>query len=180
MGRASRAILSGCFAFLAVGGFYGHALAMLTGASHRIIISEMPSVGNTVVKTGGPYALFGNTTQLGEASVSGAHYSTTWGILNAVRPAQLDVTAAHVFPNPCSIKSGCNGVTFTRLSYNVTITIYTISGELVRRIRKTGNIDSVGWSPLANEAGSPVSSGLYLYFITDGASTKKGKLVIIR
>lgn len=179
MVRASRTFLYLFAALLAGGVFRGYAAAMLTGGSHRILISEMPSVGNTTMKTGGPYSLFGNTTQLGEASISGGRYSTTWGMLNAVRPAQSDVSAAHVFPNPCNVRTGCNGVNFTRLTVNAEISVFTISGERVRRIHKTGNIDSIGWD-LKNEAGSRVASGLYLYFINGGDSTKKGKIVVIR
>ncbi|HBA59725.1 MAG TPA: hypothetical protein DCZ92_02660 [Elusimicrobia bacterium] len=179
MVRASKVKLWVLTALLAAGGMYGSASALLTGTSHRILISEMPSVGNTSAKTGGPYTLFGNTTQLSSTTISGGRYTSTWGMLNAVRPAQSDVSAAHVFPNPCSTRAGCNGVSFTRLTLNADIAIYTISGELVRRIHKTGNIDSIGWD-LKNTMGSQVASGLYLYFINGGASTKKGKIVVIR
>ncbi|PIU19367.1 MAG: hypothetical protein COT18_07900 [Elusimicrobia bacterium CG08_land_8_20_14_0_20_59_10] len=179
MGRASKTILYLFAALLAAGGFCGYAAAMLTGGSHRILISEMPSVGNTTMKTGGPYALFGNTTQLGEATIAGGRCLITWGMLNAVRPAQLDVSSAHVFPNPCNVRAGCNGVTFTRLTLNAEISVFTISGERVRKIHKTGNIDGIGWD-LKNEAGSRVASGLYLYFINGGETTRKGKIVVIR
>ena len=166
-------------AFLAAAGLYGRAPAILTSANYRILISEQPSVGNTAAKTGGPYSLFGTTSQVASAAVSGGRYSMTSGTLNAVRPAQPDVSAAHVFPNPCNARYGCNGVTFTRLTLNATIFIYTVSGELVRRIDKTGNIDSTGWD-LRNDSGVRVASGLYVFFVKAETSSRKGKIVLIR
>lgn len=168
-------------ALLAAAGLYNYAAAILTSANNRsrILISEQPSAGNSSPKTGGRYFLFGSTAHLGGTAMGGGRYSMSFGTLNAVRPAQADVSAVHVFPNPCNFRSGCSGVTFTRLTLNASIYIYTVSGELVRRIEKAGNIDATGWD-LRNQSGSRVASGLYIYFVKAGASTKKGKIVIIR
>lgn len=165
--------------FLAAGGLYPLASALVSSRSYRILIGELTMVGNTTPKTGGPYSLMGSTGQLGYGALTSAHYSVNWGIVNSWRTAQADVSTAHVYPNPCSLKAGCNGVTFTRLTLHAVVTIYTISGEKVRTIEKTSNIDSLAWD-LKNDAGSRVASGLYLYFIDGGGSVKKGKLVVIR
>lgn len=166
-------------ALLAAACFYGLAAASLTSATYRIVISEQPSVGSSSAMTGGPYSLYGNTTSLGAVPGSVGRYSLMQGTLNAVRTAQLDLNTAHVYPNPCNARQGCNGVNFTRLTINATIFIYTVSGELVRRIDKTGNIDSIGWD-LKNESGSRVASGLYIFFVKAENSTRKGKIVVIR
>ncbi|MCM2268232.1 MAG: T9SS type A sorting domain-containing protein [Elusimicrobiales bacterium] len=169
----------GLAAFLAAGGLYSYAPALISSRMYRILISEQTSIGNTVPKTGGSYSLLGSTGQLGFGSLSGAHYTVNWGAINSWRPPQASVTAAHVYPNPCTLREACNGVTFTRLTLNAVINIYTISGEKVRTIEKTGNIDSVGWD-LRGDAGQRVASGLYLYVIKGEGSTKKGKIIIAR
>jgi len=143
------------------------------------MISEQTTVGNTVPKTGGAYSLLGSTGQLGYGTLAGGRYSVTWGIVNSWRPAQLDVSSSHAFPNPCNISRGCASVTFTRLTLRATINIFTISGEKVRTVEKNSNIDSAGWD-LRNASGSQVASGLYLYVVKGEGSVRQGKLVIVR
>lgn len=167
------------FTLLAAMGLYSYTSALISSAVYRIMISEQTTVGNTVPKTGGAYTLLGSTGQLGYGALAGGKYTVNWGIVNSWRPPQATLTAAHVFPNPCSLRAGCNGVTFTDLTLTATITIYTISGEKVRTIAKSGNIDSIGWD-LRNDAGQRVASGLYLYFATAPGSSKKGKIVVVR
>lgn len=165
--------------FLAVGGLYNYTSAIISSPSYRILISEQTTIGNTAPKTGGSYSLFGSTGQVGYGALSGGAYTVNWGIVNSWRPPQADVSTAHVYPNPCSFKKGCNGVTFTRLTLRATINIYTISGERVRTIEKSNNIDSVGWD-LRTDSGSGLASGLYLYVIKGEGSTKKGKVIVVR
>ncbi len=145
----------------------------------RVRIIEQVTVGNTIPKTGGAYSLLGSTGQLGSSSLSGGKYNINWGVVNSWRPPQLDVSAAHAYPNPCTLARGCNGVTFTRLTMRASIAIFTISGEKVRTIEKNRNVDSVSWD-LRSESGSRVASGLYLYVVKGEGSTKNGKLVIVR
>ncbi|OGR41475.1 MAG: hypothetical protein A2X35_10735 [Elusimicrobia bacterium GWA2_61_42] len=169
----------GLFSFLAAGGLYNYTSALISSRMYRILISEQTSVGNSAPKTGGGYSLFGSTGQLGYGAISGGRYTVNWGIVNSWRPAQANVSTAHVYPNPCTRREACNGVTFTRLTLRAAINIYTISGEKVRVIEKNSNIDSIGWD-LRNDSGSMVASGLYLYVVKGEGSTKKGKLVIAR
>ena len=176
-----RARLAGLtpFLFLAAGGLYNYAPAFMKSGVYRMLISEQTTIGNTVPKTGGTYSLLGSTGQLGLGALSGGRYTVTWGVVNSWRPPQADVSAAHAYPNPCYAKRGCTGVTFTRLTLNARIHIYTISGEKVRRIEKNNNIDSVGWD-LRTDSGALVASGLYLYIVKADNSSKKGKLVVVR
>jgi len=167
------------FAILATGGLYNYTSAYITSRVYRIMISEQATIGNTVPKTGGAYSLLGSTGQLGYGALSGGRYTVNWGIVNSWRPPQLDVATAHVYPNPCTIAKGCNGITFTRLTLKAVINIFTISGEKVRTIEKNSNIDSVGWD-LRNGSGSKVASGLYLYVVTGEGSSKTGKIVVVK
>lgn len=164
---------------LAVGGLYSYTSAIISSPVYRILISEQTTIGNTAPKTGGSYSMFGSTGQVGYGALAGGAYTVNWGIVNSWRPPQADVSTAHVYPNPCSLKVGCRGVTFTRLTLKATITIYTISGEKVRVIEKNNNIDSMGWD-LRTDSGAQVASGLYLYFIKGEGSTKQGKVIVVR
>ncbi|MBI5744283.1 MAG: T9SS type A sorting domain-containing protein [Elusimicrobia bacterium] len=169
----------GLAAFLAAAAFYSYSSALIASRSYRILVSEQTSIGNTLPKTGGSYSLLGSTGQLGFGSVSGGRYSVNWGIVNSWRPPQANVSTAHVYPNPCSLRDNCNGVTFTRLTLHTDIKIYTISGEKVRTIEKNSNIDSTGWD-LRTDGGETVSSGLYLYVIKGEGSVKQGKIIVVR
>ena len=160
----------------------GAAGAASSSKTYRMLVSGQASVANSAAKTGGSYSLLGGTEQFGSSTTTvllGGRYTSNLGIVNSWRPAQADVSTAHVYPNPCSLKKSCNGVTFTRLTLNAEIDIYTISGEKVRHITKTTNIDSEGWD-LKNDQGQRVASGLYLFVVKGGGTTKRGKLVIVR
>lgn len=167
------------FTLLAMAGLYSYTSAFISSRIYRIMISEQSTVGNSAPKTGGAYSLLGSTGQLGSGSLSGGRYTVNSGIVNSWRPAQLSVSSAHVYPNPCTLAKGCTGITFTRLTLRATVRIFTVSGEKVRTILKNNNIDSVGWD-LRNEAGSIVASGLYLYVVSGEGTSKTGKIVIVR
>lgn len=167
------------FALLVIAGLYSYAPAFTRSRIYRIMVSEQTTVGNTALKTGGAYSLLGSTGQLGSGSLSGGRYTIAPGIVNSWRPAEVSVSSARVYPNPCTLSKGCTGVTFTRLTVRATIRIFTVSGEKVRTILKNDNINSVGWN-LRNEAGSIVASGLYLYVVSGEGTSKTGKIVIVR
>ena len=158
---------------------YKGAGAILTSPTYRVSISEQTTIGNDKPKTGGAYSLLGSTGQLGQGTIGSERYSVNWGVVISALPPQDNVDTSHVYPNPCNISKGCNGVTFTRLTLKATVRVYTISGELVRTIEKNSNIDSEGWD-LKNENGLQVASGLYIYLSQGGGTSKKGKLVIVR
>lgn len=161
--------------------------ASIYGTSYKIMILEQNTVSNSTPKTsedysvtGIGYSMFGSLLSIGAISISGPQYNVKFGTLTSWRPPQDNVNTSHAFPNPCNLKNGCNGVSFTRLTLRCEIRIYNISGEEITTINKDTNLDSVAWD-LRTKDGKRVSSGLYIYFIkgSDG-STKRGKLVIVR
>ncbi len=153
--------------------------AFMAAGAHRLLISEFVAAGNASVKRGGGYSLLGTSGQMGTETLSGGAYTLNFGTVNSWRPAQADVSISHAYPNPCSLGSGCNAVTFTRLTMDATVRIYTISGELVNTIKKSSSIDSTGWD-LRNSSGRQVASGLYIYIAEGNGTTKRGKMVIVR
>ncbi|MEI6845842.1 MAG: IPT/TIG domain-containing protein, partial [Candidatus Firestonebacteria bacterium] len=94
-----------------------------------------------------------------------------------------------VYPNPADLGTAAGGtVKFKNLTYNPTITIYTVSGEEVIKLEPnkvySGNTVNDGVSGLAewdgsNTGGEKVARGLYMFIIKDEAGERKiGKLVI--
>ena len=57
-----------------------------------------------------------------------------------------------------------NRVKITNLPQQATISIFTVSGTLVREIKKDDNVTSVDWD-LKNNYGIPISSGLYIIHV---------------
>jgi len=52
---------------------------------------------------------------------------------------------------------------------------------LVKTLSKSDSSDRLVWSPVANEQGSTLASGVYVFIVTQpGVSQKKGKIMIIR
>lgn len=101
-------------------------------------------------------------------------------------PAEADFTlvfdhldAVTVYPNPWrSDRHGSRGITFGNLSAGTTIKIFNLSGQLVRTLSATG--ESETWDR-RSETGETVSSGVYLYFMTDDQGRqRRGKFALIR
>jgi len=76
----------------------------------------------------------------------------------------------NVVPNPYygyssyEINQLDNRIKITNLPERVTISIFTISGTLVRKIKKDDKITSMDWD-LNNDYGIPIASGLYVIHI---------------
>ena len=103
------------------------------------------------------------------------------GVLSAVKAAAADTSFSHPFPTPFMPSQGHDRITFSSLPPDVVIRIYTLSGHLVKTLSKSDPSDRLVWVPVANEQGSTLASGVYLFVIKQpGVSEKKGKLMIIR
>ena len=83
-----------------------------------------------------------------------------------------DLSSAYAFPVPYK-PALHQDITFTDLSPACTIKVFTLSGELIKRIEHSGGSQEK-WEDI--DAGS----GVYLYFIENDRDSKKGKLMIIR
>jgi hypothetical protein len=100
--------------------------------------------------------------------------------------AQSDVDKVNVFPNPYYARQMFEKdrynkyVTFNHLPANATIRIFTLSGTMVRTIRKNDNTQFTTWD-LKNENYLPVASGMYIAYIDmpDVGKTKILKIAII-
>ncbi|HOW26874.1 MAG TPA: alkaline phosphatase [Elusimicrobiota bacterium] len=91
-------------------------------------------------------------------------------------PANIDRVIA--YPNPFRPGLGHARITFTNLTQDATLHIYTSSGELVKKL----SADTSGqafWTG-HNDHGNRVASGVYFVLVKDGEDTKRLKLAVIR
>jgi len=94
--------------------------------------------------------------------------------------AGSDLSQLVVFPNPVRVYAGDTQATFNNISDQFRIRIYTVHGTLVREIYQMSTNQQFAWD-LKNDSGNNVSSGVYVYLVTNDAGQKRtGKLVIIR
>jgi hypothetical protein len=111
------------------------------------------------------------------------HFSV-FGLMGS---AVYDLSDAHAYPVPWKPNDGKDetgteqdGITFTNLSAEGAIKIYTISGELVREYDyKPADGGKWTWD-VETSRGEKVFSGVYIYYIKNEKEQKKGRLIIIR
>ncbi|MBS1494373.1 MAG: hypothetical protein JST55_12725 [Bacteroidetes bacterium] len=123
----------------------------------------------TVTRPGVVYEFDSQQPQIGNTSVASER-----GALNDIR----------VVPNPyygfnVNEKSSTNRfVTFRKLPINCTIRIYTLNGDLVKKLVKNDQNSTMNWD-LTNLDAIPIASGLYLALIdAPGIGQKTMKLAI--
>jgi len=84
-----------------------------------------------------------------------------------------------VYPNPFRPALGHTKITFAALTQEVTIRIYTLAGELVKRQDVSGEY-SWDWN-VKNNDGKELARGIYIWVVTNPAGKKKtGKIAIIK
>jgi hypothetical protein len=111
------------------------------------------------------------------------HFSV-FGLMGS---AVYDLSDAHAYPVPWKPNDGKDetgteqdGITFTTLSSQGAIKIYSISGELVREYDyKPADGGKWTWD-VKTSRGEKVFSGVYIYYIKNEKEQKTGRLMIIR
>jgi hypothetical protein len=93
--------------------------------------------------------------------------------------AAPDLSLLNVYPNPAREARGDTAVAFDNLTDSARIRIFTPGGDLVREAVFNGPGALWRWD-LANDAGEPVVSGVYIYVVTHGREKRSGKLALIR
>jgi hypothetical protein len=99
--------------------------------------------------------------------------------VSVITNAATELSAVRVYPSPwrSDVHSG-HPITFSELTANATVKIFTVSGRWVKSVSSTGN--QATWD-LKNDSGDTVASGLYIYLITDSQGNKaRGKFSVIR
>ena len=152
----------------------------LTSKNYKIPTLSSYNTGNLYYKVSYSYRLMGNIVPYGYSISLGARINLYPGLTSLSEGPREDVSKAYVYPNPCNLRKGCNGVVFTNLSLICEIKVYTIAGEHLITLYKNTNSKEYGWD-LKDKNGIIIPSGLYLFYIKDNNGvTKKGKFVVIR
>lgn len=81
----------------------------------------------------------------------------------------------HAYPNPVRL-SEIEGATFTDLPSGKDLTLFSVSGSVVKHWAAIDGADIV-WDG-TNESGNPVASGTYMWYLSDGGGS--GKLLVVR
>jgi hypothetical protein len=105
----------------------------------------------------------------------------------AAKVTDQDLQQIRVVPNPYMVTAGWEltstqkRIAFTNLPPTCTVEIYTLTGELVRRIERSGSTSSTEMWNLLNTSNGMVAYGLYLYTVTaPGGAKYLGKFAVIR
>jgi len=167
---------------------------LLAAGSHTIFaassgdlvldLQEFNSLGGQELRnTSAQLRLAGSLTLGTEAETS---QSGTLNLIGGIgaggsRTAATDLASAHAFPVPFRPAQGHTKITFTGLTAQSTVKIYTVSGELVKTMGKSdGLTDSLPWNA-RNEKGENLASGIYFFLIQDvSGGIRRGQLLIIR
>ncbi len=113
-------------------------------------------------------------------------FETTGPVIgsSSLAMSQNALNDIRVVPNPfygvndLQVNSFTRFVTFRRLPQACTISIYTLSGLMIRQLQKDNDNSSLNWD-LNNSVGVPISSGLYIALIdAPGIGSKVIKLAI--
>lgn len=115
------------------------------------------------------------------AAPAGGSFSVITGgapAIVTVSAARGGLGAAHCYPVPFRPATGHTVITFTGLTRQASVRVYTISGELVRALEKNDAGETLSWDA-RNASGSPVASGVYFYVVKGGGQTASGKLMVI-
>lgn len=149
-----------------------------TGGTFNIPVGGVISGGTR--STGGALVNYSSIGGYGTV-MTGGTLTMMPGILPSVAGAKLNLDEAHAYPTPYMPSQGHTKITFTDLPALVTIQVFSLSGRLVKTLMKNDSTDSLVWSPVVNNQGSPLASGVYLFTITQpGFSKRQGKLMVIR
>lgn len=104
------------------------------------------------------------------------------GVVGAVSPSAVNLDGAHAFPVPYMPTRGHAAITFTGLPTKATVRVFTLSGELVKELVKDESAsDRLAWSPVENERGQQIASGVYIFsIVSSDGQVKNGKLMVIK
>jgi len=152
--------------------------AAISGGTFNLPSSGVRSGG--LRSTGGSLVNYSAIGGYGTA-MTGGTLTLIPGPLASVKTARLNMDEAHAYPTPFVPSRGHTVITFTALPPRVTIQIFSLSGRLVRTLSKNDSTDSLRWSPVVNDRGSPLASGVYVFSLADtGTRRRRGKIMIIR
>jgi hypothetical protein len=111
---------------------------------------------------------------------TGMVYLGTFGGLSifdsGVEAPSEDLSDVETYPNPVIVSEDQDRILFKRVPSGATISIYTVSGDLVESFSYT---DQLEWD-LKNSVNEPVAGGVYIFVVEYQGKTGTGKFAIIK
>lgn len=92
---------------------------------------------------------------------------------------QANLSKVYAYPNPCRLGDGDSYITFANLIDYDSIKILTINGQLIRSFKKERQSSKLIWD-MKNENGEPVSSGIYIFSVSNCDGVQLGKVAVIK
>lgn len=166
-------------ALLALGTVSARGLLALSGGSLNLVSGSMNSGGGNM--SGGGMNMSFSMNSAPSGALAGNGYSLQGGVLAVVRAAQANLDYSHAFPTPFKPSLGHDRITFSGLTVQSTINVYTLGGQRIATLQKSDATDRLTWFPVVSQSGASLSSGIYLFVITGpGMKPKRGKLMIVK
>jgi ligand-binding sensor domain-containing protein len=95
---------------------------------------------------------------------------------SGILPPKPDLADMSAFPNPAILSEGIQFVEFKRIPSDGTLSIYTASGDLVRKL----DLSVISAWDLKNSKGERVAGGIYFFYVRSGDASGTGKIAIIK
>lgn len=131
-------------------------------------VSNSPLINNTV-----------NSIKIDKST--GLVYIGTAGGLSIYESGNVqpsaNLTDMNIYPNPANVRSGDSKVYFLRVPAESEISIYSVSGDLIKRFIYSG---SSNYWDLSNEENQPVAAGIYFFYVKSESQSGTGKIAVIR
>lgn len=154
------------------------------GTDYRIKIASAPQSGNSItyqnLQMGGTYYFTVKISSEPDAAYD--RNGLTLVLPQSPAPPIVPPTATQntsgiqLYPNPFS--PGSQKITIEGLLPGAGVSIYTISGELVRYIDGTGGGKTI-WDG-RNETGKTVAAGIYIAILKTAQGTRKRKIAVLK
>lgn len=176
-------LLRSCLTAAAVGAALpACAMAALSGGAFTVPLVFSVSGGSPA--SGGAFSV--SAVSMGgptfpSSALSGGPFSLAAGGAPAViiiEAASATLGAARCYPVPFKPSAGHTRITFTGLTRQARVRVYTVSGELVRTLEKNDSGETLEWD-VRNSRGENVASGVYVFTVKSGGETATGKLMVI-
>ncbi len=106
------------------------------------------------------------------------------GTLDGLSQLQVQLTdrnagdTTQIYPNPLVLSGRGGELTLSGLPLGAAVSIYTASGQLVRRIEGVPGVGSATWDGL-NTSNFLVGSGVYYFVASDGSAHVLGKFAVV-
>lgn len=119
---------------------------------------------------------------------SGKFFNRSYHPAKAYREATNILSHVRVVPNPYNLIQAeswpgeSDRITFTNLTRNCVIRVFTVNGDLVKTLKKNNNSAYIHWTPMLTDDNLFISPDIYIYHIEDldSGDSATGKFVVVR